>query len=455
MKAKNLEWRRLDNSAKIFPISAGKKYSTVFRFSVLLKEEINQQILERAVKIALEKYKFFKVRMKRGFFWNYLEHNTKDPIIEQEKDYPCKYIDPKTNHDYLFKVTYFDKKINIDIFHSLTDGNSGSVFFREIVYSYLEMTHPEDFQEELRIYRNVDYTTEDSYMKNYDKKARSNGSTKKAYKLKGKKLHLGAVSAIHEIIDLEGLKLETKKNDCTITQYLTAVLIYCIYQANFLKNKEKQNKENKPKGSSKQNKQNKQIMNRPIKICIPVNLKKYFSSKTMSNFFSYITLAADVEKQELYTFDKILEFVKEDFAKKLTQEEIQKTMSANVRLGTNPFIKAIPLLFKKPLVRLTYLEIRKYTTTTFSNIGRFGIIGKYKKYIEDFFMLIAPEPVEKIKCSACSFENDIVFTFTSILNNSNIEQEFYKFLTQKGIRVRIESNGVLDVISTKIEQEKK
>lgn len=448
MKAKNLEWRRLDNSAKIFPISAGKKYSTVFRFSVLLKEEINPQILEKAVKIALEKYKSFKVRMKRGFFWNYLEYNTKDPIIEQEKDYPCKYIDPKTNHNYLFKVTYFDKKINIDIFHSLTDGNSGSVFFREIVYSYLEMAYPEDFKEELRIYRKADYTIEDSYMKNYDKKAKGNSSTKKAYKLKGKKLHLGAVSAIHEIIDLKELKEETKKNDCTITQYLTAVLIHSIYQANFLNSGMKQNSKNN------QNNRDKQNMKRPIKICIPVNLKKYFSSKTMSNFFSYITLTADVENQELYTFDKILEFVKRDFAKKLTQEEIQKTMSANVRLGTNPFIRAIPLLLKKPLVRLTYLEIRKYTTTTFSNIGRFGIIGKYKKYIEDFFMLIAPEPVEKIKCSACSFENDIVFTFTSILNNSNIEQEFYKFLTQKGIRVRIESNGVLDVISTETKQKK-
>ena len=444
MKEKNLEWRRLDNSAKIFPISAGKKYSTVFRFSVLLKEEINPQILEKAVKIALEKYKSFKVRMKRGFFWYYLEYNTKEPIIEQEKDYPCKYIDPKTNHNYLFKVTYFDKKINIDIFHSLTDGNSGSVFFREIIYSYLEMAHPEDFKEELRIYRKVDYTIEDSYMKNYDKKAKSKGSAKKAYKLKGKKLHLGAVSAIHEIIDLEDLKQETKKHDCTITQYLTAVLIHCIYQANFLNSKTKQNNKNK------QNKKSKKKMNRPIKICIPVNLKKYFSSKTMSNFFSYITLVANVEKQELYTFEKILDFVKQDFAKKLTQEEIQKTMSANVKLGTNPFIKAIPLILKKPIVRLTYLEIRKYTTTTFSNIGRFGIIGKYKKYIEDFFMLIAPEPVEKIKCSACSFENNIVFSFTSILNNSNIEQEFYKFLTQKGIHVRIESNGVLDVISTEV-----
>ena len=42
-KKTNLEWRRLDNSAKIFPISAGKKYSTVFRLSAILKEEIDEK----------------------------------------------------------------------------------------------------------------------------------------------------------------------------------------------------------------------------------------------------------------------------------------------------------------------------------------------------------------------------------------------------------------------------
>ena len=60
-------------------------------------------------------------------------------------------------------------------------------------------------------------------------------------------------------------------------------------------------------------------------------------------------------------------------------------------------------------------------------------------------MLIAPEPVEKIKCSACSFENKIVFTVTSILDDCSIEEEFYKFLKQKNINVKIESNGVLDI----------
>ena len=60
-------------------------------------------------------------------------------------------------------------------------------------------------------------------------------------------------------------------------------------------------------------------------------------------------------------------------------------------------------------------------------------------------MLIAPEPVEKIKCSACSFEDKIVFTFTSILGNCEIEKSFYEFLTNKGIKVNVESNGILDI----------
>lgn len=426
-KENKLYWRRLDNSAKIFPISTGKKYSTVFRLSAVLKEKIEPNILEEAVKQTLEKYKFFQVRMKPGLFWYYLEHNPKAPIIEEEQDYPCKYIDSRRNNNYLFKVTYFETKINIDIFHSLTDGNGGTTFFKEIIYTYLELMHPEVLDEEERKIRKIEYNTEDSYMKNYDKKAKSNASGKKAYRLKGKKIKLGAVSTIHEILDLEDLKRESKKEEATITQYLTAVLMYSMYQENYIKARGK----------------------RPMKVCIPVNLKKYFPSETLSNFFSYITVEAQMKKDNLDTFEKILDFVKKDFRKRLTKEEIMRTMSANVKIGNNPLIKPVPLVIKKAIVRLSYIEIRKYTTTTFSNIGRIGIMGKYKDYIDYFLMLIAPEPVEKIKCSSCTFENKMVFTFTSILQNNSIEKRFYEFLQEKGIKVKIESNGVLDDISAK------
>ncbi len=424
-KESKLYWRRLDNSAKIFPISNGKKYSTVFRLSAVLKEKVEPEILEEAVKEALEKYKSFKVRMKPGFFWYYLEHNTKLPKIEEEKDYPCQYIEPHRNNNYLFKVTYFENKVNIDIFHSLTDGNSGATFLKEIIYTYLELKYPDELDSEERKTKKIEYDTEDSYMKNYDKKAKSNASSKKAYILKGRKIPLGAISAIHEIIDLEELKKECEKQNATITQYLTAVLIFSIYQENYKKAKGK----------------------KPVKVCIPVNLKKYFPSNTISNFFSYITVEAEMKKDNIDTFDKILDFVKRDFKKRLTEEEIIKTMSANVKIGNNPLIRPIPLILKKAIVRLSYIEIRKYTTTTFSNIGRIGIIGKYKDYIDYFLMLIAPEPVERIKCSSCTFENKMVFTFTSILQDNNIEKGFYEFLKSKGIKIQIESNGVLDDIS--------
>ena len=428
-KKDKLPWRRLDNSAKIFPMSTGEKYSTVFRLSVVLKEEVKPEILQKAVIETLEKYQSFKVRMKAGLFWYYLEQNNKVPKIQEEKDYPCQYISPRKNRGYLFKVTYFKTKINIDIFHALTDGNGGTTFFREIVYSYLEMCHSDDLKPENRQARKIEeYNTEDSYMKNYNKKAKSNRSNEKAYALKGKKIRLGAISAIHQIIDLEQLKEESKKYEATITQYLTAVLMYAIYKENYAKNNG----------------------NKPLKVCIPVNLKKYFPSKTMSNFFSYITLTAQMNDQKLDTFEKIIEFVKKEFKEKLTEEEIIKTMSANVKLGNNAFIKAIPLFLKNIIVRLSYIEIRKYTTTTYSNTGRIGILGDYQKYIDYFLILIAPEPVEKIKCSSCTFENKIVFTFTSILNDNKIEKAFYQFLKNRGINVTIESNGVLDDISTEV-----
>ncbi len=428
-KRTELNWRRLDNSAKIFPIAAGRKYSTVFRFSVLLKEEVNKIAIEKAVDIVIERYKSFKVKMIEGFFWYYFEENTKKILIEEEKDYPCEYIDPKKNREYLFKITYFKSKINIDIFHSLTDGNSGMMFFKEIIYAYLEIMYPETLNEEERKLRKIenDFDTEDSYIENYNKNIKSKNKNKQAYTLKGRKIGLNAKSVIHQIIDLDELKSESKKHNITITGYLTAVLIYSIYKENYLKDKKKNKK--------------------PIKICIPVNLKKYFDSKTLSNFFSYITLQADMNI--INEFDGIIEFVKNEFTEKLKQEEILKTMSVNVKIGINPILKRVPLVIKKMLVRLSYLEIRKYTTTTFSNVGRIGIIGKYQDYIEYFMMMIAPEPVEKIKCSSCSFGNKMVFTFTSILKDNSIEKCFYEFLLERKINVKIESNGVLNDISKK------
>ena len=71
-KEKKNTWRKLDNSAKIFPLQESNKYSTVFRYSVVLKEDVDKKILEKAVDNALNRYKEFKVKLKRGIFFFFL-----------------------------------------------------------------------------------------------------------------------------------------------------------------------------------------------------------------------------------------------------------------------------------------------------------------------------------------------------------------------------------------------
>ena len=423
---KKVFWRKLDNSAKIFPLQESNKYSTVFRYSAVLKENIDKEILEKAVEKALIRYKEFKVKLKKGLFWYYLEENLNKPIIKEEIYYPCKRIDFKYNRDYLFAVTYFERKINIEIFHSLTDGNGGLIFFREIIYNYLEIKHKELLDKEERLERKIKFTTEDSYIANYDKKSKKNANSKRAYVLKGKELKFNQVSVNHLLINDEDLKKQCTKYNLSTTQYLTSVLIWSVYNANVLKyDKHLKNK-------------------KPIKVCVPVNLKKYYKSETMSNFFSYISI--DANMNTCISFEDITEFVRNEFEKKLTEKEILKTMSGNVKVGNNIFINYIPLLLKKIIIRSIYKEIQKYSSITYSNIGRIGILGKYQSYIDYFLFLIAPEPIEKIKCSSCTYMDKIIFTFTSILNDNSIERFFLNFLKSQQVKAEVESNQILDSI---------
>ena len=109
MKKKTAEgqwWRRLDNTAKIFPVIASEAMSQVFRVSVTLKEPIKPEVLQQALEDILPHIRNFRVRLRRGIFWYYFEENKRVPQVQRESTYPCRYIDPHGNRKFLFRVTY-------------------------------------------------------------------------------------------------------------------------------------------------------------------------------------------------------------------------------------------------------------------------------------------------------------------------------------------------------------
>ena len=417
-RKENLSWRRLDNYAKLFPLASTKDYKTVFRISVVLKDKIDKELLEKSVKIALNKFKYFKVRLRKGIFWYYFETNNKIPIITEEREYPCKFIDLPLNNDYLFRVTYFDCKINLEVFHCLTDGNGALDFLKEITYNYIEMKYLENVSTSRTKERKIKYTSEDSHIKNYDKSLKAKRDSKRAYNLKGKLLPPGVVSVTHEFMSASKVRDIAKENNASITQFLAACLIYTIHEVGV-----------KPEKSKKE-----------VRIQIPVNLKKYFHSKTSANFFSYIDVNVDTNKEQ--NFYSILDKVKNEFTNKLTPEELLKTISVNLNLSNNYDLRVVPLFIKKLVVSNVHKEYRRYNTTTLSNIGRIGIMKEYKLYIDRFLLLIAPEDIEKIKCTICAYEDIMAFSFASVLEDKRVENKFKEILESFGIQVELDGNEV-------------
>ena len=90
MEKKETYWSPLDNAAKIFPAIRSSEHTTVMRLTTILTEPITISCLYKAVKIAEKRFPYFIVRLRRGFFWYYLEQ-VDDPVIVLPDDrLPCR-----------------------------------------------------------------------------------------------------------------------------------------------------------------------------------------------------------------------------------------------------------------------------------------------------------------------------------------------------------------------------
>lgn len=416
-------WRRLDNTAKIFPVIASENLSNVFRISAVLKDEVDPGTLQRALEEILPQFEGFSVRLRRGFFWYYFEDNKRMPVIERETTYPCKFIDPHSNQLYLFRVTYFDRRINLEVFHAVTDGLGAVNFLKALVYRYLDIKRNSrtGHRTPQKISSNVSMNVEDSYVRHYKKTEKRKYSTRKAYHLAGEALPLDEENVLHGYVDLKMLKTVAKSYGVSITRFLTAALIWAIYQEYL---------GGKPCEES-------------IGISIPINLRTFFGSETTANFFA-VTLIDFLSTSEEHTFTEVLEAVSSQMDSKITKEKMEQIISYNVSNEKKWYLRAAPLFVKWCALNLVFRNNEKAYTMTLSNIGPIDIEEDYRKEIERFTIMIGVSKRQPMKCAVCSYGEEVIVTFTSVFQDTRLQDRFFGFLREMKIPVSLESNGVPD-----------
>lgn len=416
-------WRRLDNTAKIFPVIASKNLSSVFRISATLKEEVDAGTLQSALEEVLPQFEGFSVRLGRGFFWYYFENNKRMPVIERETTYPCKYIEPRSSHQYLFRVSYYGRRINLEVFHAITDGLGAVNFLKALVYRYVDLKNGSrtGFQFEKKISPEISMNVEDSYVRNYKKTLKRKYSSRAALPINGDVLPLDEENILHGYVGLKELKEAGRRYGVSITRFLTAALIWAIYQEYYLE---------KP-------------CHKPIGISIPINLRTFFDSRTMANFFA-VTLIEFLSDGKEHTFREILKTVSSQMDHKITKEKMEEVISYNVSSEKKWYLRATPLFVKWGALNLIFRRNDRAYTMTLSNIGPIDILEEYKKDIERFHMLIGVSKRQPMKCAVCSYGDEVIVTFTSVFQDTRLQDRFFSFLKEENIPVALESNGVPD-----------
>ena len=129
-------WLKLDNAAKLYPAVKTKNWSNVFRLSITLREKIDAEILQSALDTTVKRFPSISMKLCKGFFWYYLE-STKAPHIIPEKPYPCSKMTPRDLRKCAFRVLYYENRIAVEFFHSLTDGNGGLIFLKTLAAEYI------------------------------------------------------------------------------------------------------------------------------------------------------------------------------------------------------------------------------------------------------------------------------------------------------------------------------
>ena len=69
---------------------------------------------------------------------------------------------------------------------------------------------------------------------------------------------------------------------------------------------------------------------------------------------------------------------------------------------------------------------------------------EYQDYIRDFSAMLSMSEGQNIKGTICSYRDTMVFTISSNLADVSVQRGFFRRLSQDGIPVRIETNGVYD-----------
>ena len=402
----------LDSSAGFYPYFTTGKTQSMYCVGAVLKDDIDKEVLKRAVNDAINRFPLYKTKLAKGYGAYYLKANDKPVEVFDLGGKILQPINVKHTGGYQFRLACAGNKVTLEIFHALTDANGAIKFLTAIIRRYRELCGVE-FDKDCEILEwngtPSEGEFEDAFKKYYKRISLSELNLKgmageAPHRIKGTLLKEYIVD--ERTCDTDDLIKNAKSMGVSLTAYIAGVVAYSI-----LKN---------------------EGVKKPIAIMIPVNLRKLFPSETLSNFITFVRLI--VKKGECKTLEDCVKTCADQLAEKASKDKMQAFISTTVRAQRNIIFRAVPLCIKWILIRLGRLFMKSRQTIIISNVGNFtfpeqmGIDGLYLN------LNVSKNNVQNLAVASCG--GDCKLAFTSAIAELDMPKAVFDTLEEQGVKIQ-------------------
>lgn len=422
---RKLKWMHLDNAAKIYPAAATARWNNIYRLSATLKEDVDKQCLQSALDVTVRRFPSIAVRLKRGVFWYYLEEIARAPKVQDEKSYPLVRMPFDDIRHCAFRVIVYKKRIAVEFFHALTDGNGGLIFLKTLVAEYLTQKYgiyipPTDGVLD-RIEPPKPEELEDCYPKHKAPIGKPRQESD-SYRIFGDIEEDGFCHVTTFTISSRELLDLAHAHKVTLTAAIAAIFIKASINLQYedvrkLKNMKK------------------------VKVLIPVDLRRIYKRNTLRNFALYTTPGVDPRLGE-YTFDELCQIVHHRMALDISEKNMSARIQTNVKDEERMLLKLTPLFLKNIVMKTIFMLVgEKKSTLSISNLGAIKLPSPMEDYVDRFDFVLSVQSTAPYNAGLLSYKDKLNLSLIRNIKEPRLEKALYNVLKECGIHVKVESNS--------------
>ncbi|MCI8367855.1 MAG: alcohol acetyltransferase [Eggerthellaceae bacterium] len=448
-------WYRLDNVGKFYSAQAGDPHQTVFRISAVMRHEVQPEALQRALERTVAELPSFNVVLRNGLFWRYLQEAPGVPAVQPEDQPVCFGLHAGLK-SVLYRVSYFRDRINLEMSHMIADGRGALEFLKTLLAFYCEEEGAEGMEslvaeassdgsmqpptpdvilsgarsaESKDLSGRGDPSTtglrpsaqddnissiqsdvaEDSFSRYFEKaKAGATPSTK-PYRLTGWRdeanptffeLHL----SVAEVVAM------SKAMGVSVTSLLAAAIVSAV-------------RAGMPASA----------LDRPITMDVPVDLRRFYGSETLRNFFglAFVTCSPQLAAEPL---EVIARNVQQQLADATIPANLARRMNQMVKLEKNPIVRWVPSFVKDAALAFGDWKARGEVTCTFSNLGRVTLPPAAAEEVRSIGCLTSSRGLNFL---AVSCGDDLTAGISTVYLLHEVPCRFVRLLTERGLSVRL------------------